>query len=178
MVRETVQNIYWTCTFLTSNMQIFTSAEDDPGKKRQVSTPTPTTAAESSNPRTSETHTSLPKLPDKKRSDERPSKEVPEERTTAQIRPTSQGARSKQRNSIATESAHESTVSQGGYSSVLFNRVSHLSFGFPLTLQWDVFNRGHLSTLIPLFYSRPNFLDLLARKRLLRLPMSVLFFSS
>ena len=116
-------------------MQIFTSAEDDPGKKRQVSTPTPTTAAESSNPRTSETHTSLPKLPDKKRSDERPSKEVPEERTTAQIRPTSQGARSKQRNSIATESAHESTVSQGGYSSVLFNRVSHLSFGFPLTLQ-------------------------------------------
>ena len=116
-------------------MRIFISTEDDPGKKRQVSTPTPTTAAESSNPRTSEPHTSLPKLPDKKRSDERPSKEVPEERTAAQIRPTNQGARSKQRNSIATESAHESTVSQGGYSSVLFNRVSHLSFGFPLTLQ-------------------------------------------
>ena len=116
-------------------MRIFISTEDDPGKKRQVSTPTPTTAAESSKPRTSEPHTSLPKLPDKKRSDERHSKEVPEERTAAQIRPTSQGARSKQRNSIATESAHESTVSQGGYSSVLFNRVSHLSFGFPLTLQ-------------------------------------------
>ena len=40
------------------------------------------------------------------------------------MRPTNQGARSKQRNSVATESAHESTVSQGGYSSVLFNRVS------------------------------------------------------
>ena len=116
-------------------MHIFTSAEDDPGKKRQVSTPIPTTAAESSNPRTSEPHTSLPKLPDKKKSEERPSKEVPEERTEAQIRPTSQGARPKQRNSIASESAHESTVSQGGYSSVLFNRVSHLSFGFVLTLQ-------------------------------------------
>ena len=61
-------------------MQIFTSAEDDPGKNRQVSTLTPTTAAESSNPRTSEPHTSLPKLPDKKRSDERPSKEVPEKK--------------------------------------------------------------------------------------------------
>ena len=69
-------------------MRIFISAEDDPGKKRQVSTPTPTTAAESSNPRTSEPHTSLPKLPDKKKSDERPSKEVPEERTAAQMRPT------------------------------------------------------------------------------------------
>ena len=116
-------------------MRIFISAEDDPGRKRQVSTPTPTTAAESSNPRTSEPHTSLPKLPDKKKSDERPSKEVPEERTVVQIRPTSQGARSKQRNSVATKSAHESTVSQGGYSSVLFNRVSNLSYGFLLTLQ-------------------------------------------
>ena len=118
-----------------SNMRIFISAEDDPGKKRQVSNPTPATAAESTNPRTSEPHTSLPKLPGKKKSEERPSKEVPEERTAAQIRPTSQGARSKQGNSIATESAHESTVSPGGYSSVLFNRVNILSFGFLLTLQ-------------------------------------------
>lgn len=51
-----------------------------------------------------------------------------------------------------------------------------LSYGFLLTLQWDDFNRGHLRTLIPLFCYRPNFLDLLARKRLLRLPMSVLCF--
>ena len=157
-----------------SNMRIFTSAEDDPGKKRQVSNPTPATAAESSNPRTSEPHTSLPKLPGKKKSDERPSKEVPEERTAAQIRPTSQGARSKQRNSIVTESAHESTVSQGGYSSVLFNHVNILSFGF-LNINFTV-RRLQQGTLIPLFCSRPNFLDLLARKRLLRLPMSVLCF--
>ena len=109
-------------------MRIFTSAEDDPGKKRQTSTPTPATAAESPNPRTSEPRISLPELPDKKKSDERPSKEVPGERTATQIRPTSQGARPKQRNSIATESPHESTVRQGGYSWVLFNRVNNLSY--------------------------------------------------
>ena len=34
------------------------------------------------------------------------------------------------------------------------------------------------SPFIPLFCSRPNFLDLLARKRLLHLPLSVLVFSS
>ena len=99
-------------------MRIFTSAEDDPGKKRQTSTPA----------RTSEPHTSLPKVPDKKKSDERLSKEIREERTAAQIRPTSQGARLKQWNSIATESPHESTVRQGGYSWVLFNRVNNLSY--------------------------------------------------
>ena len=68
-------------------------------------------------------YTSL--LPDSKESDERPGKEVPEERTAAQIRPTSQGARPKQRSSTATESAHKVTVGQGG--SVLFNRISSLS---------------------------------------------------
>ena len=102
-------------------MRIFTSAEDDPGKKRQTSTPTPATAAESLNPRTSEPLISLPKLPDKNKNDERPSKEVP---AAAQIRPTSQEARPKQRNAIATGSPHESTVRQGGYSWVLFNRVN------------------------------------------------------
>ena len=95
-------------------MRIFTSAEDDSGKKRQTSTPTPATATESPDPRTSEPHTSLPKLPDKKKSNQRPSKEVPEEINVARIRPTSQGARPKQRDSIATESPHETTVCQGG----------------------------------------------------------------
>ena len=109
-------------------MRIFTSAEDDPSKKRQTSTPTPATAAESPNLRTSEPRTSLPELPNKKKSDERPSKEVPGERTAAQIRPTSQGARPKQRYLIATESPRESTVRQGGYSWVLFNRVNNLSY--------------------------------------------------
>ena len=106
-------------------MRIFTSAEDDPGKKRQTSTPTPATAAESPDPRTSEPLISLPKLPDKKKNDERPSKVVP---AAAQIRPTSQEARPKQRNAIATGSPHESTVRQGGYSWVLFNRVNNLSY--------------------------------------------------
>ena len=109
-------------------MRIFTSAGDDPSKKRQTSTPTQATAEESPNLRTSETRTSLPELPDKRKSDERPSKEVPEERTAAQIRPTSQGARPKQRYLIATESPHESTVRQGGCSWVLFTRVHNLSY--------------------------------------------------
>lgn len=110
-------------------MRNFTSAEDNPGKTRQtsteyqlskknfrqnVSTPTPKTEAESSNPTKPELHTSLLKIPDRKKSDERPSEGIPEERTAAQIRPTSQGARPKQRNSTATESAHEVTVVQGG----------------------------------------------------------------
>ena len=109
-------------------MRIFTSAVDDPGKKRQTSTPTLATAAESPNPRTSELHTSLPKLPDKKKSDETPSKEVPEEIKVARIRPTSQEAGPKQRNSIATESPPESTVRQGGYSWVLCNRVNNVLY--------------------------------------------------
>ena len=81
---------------------------------------------ESPNPRKSELHTSLLQKKDVKESDERPSKEVPEERTAAQIRPTSQGARPKQRNSTSTESAHQVAVGQGR--SVLFNPVSSLSF--------------------------------------------------
>ena len=108
-------------------MRIFTSAEDHPGKKIQTSTATPATAAESPNAGTSELHTSLLKIPDVKKSDERPSKEVPEEIKVARIRPTSQGTRPKQRNSIAKESPHESTVRQGGYSRALFNRVNNLS---------------------------------------------------
>ena len=109
-------------------MRIFTSAEDDAGTKRQMSTATPATAAGSPNPRTSELHTSLPKLPDKKKSDETTSKEVPEEVKVVRIRPTSQGARPKQRNSIATESPPESTVRQGGYSWVLCNRVNNVLY--------------------------------------------------
>ena len=109
-------------------MRIFTSAEDDQGRKRQTSTATPETAAGSPNPRTSELHTSLPKLPDKKKSDETPSKEVPEEVKVARIIPTSQGARPKHRNPIATESPPESTVRQGGFSWVLWNRVNNVLY--------------------------------------------------
>lgn len=85
----------------------FSSAEHDPSNKEQASEyhpprhqpndPTPLTAAEARSARSEVMRAST------EESNDRPNKEVPEERTVAQIRPSSQGVRSKKRHlAIAT----------------------------------------------------------------------------
>lgn len=57
----------------------------------------------------------MPKVPTPtpKESFEGPKRKVPEERTTAQIRPVSQEARPKERSSVTTESTPKGTKGQG-----------------------------------------------------------------
>lgn len=77
--------------------------------------PLPERVAKSVTPGKSELNTSLPKVPTPtpKESFEGPKRKVPEERTTAQIRPVSQEARPKERSSVTTESTPKGTKGQG-----------------------------------------------------------------